>query len=223
MAEKKSSTKKTKSWSKQAIKEGFLEEVLVNGSVPVSVFAFCKSNGYTETSFYKNYNSFDHLENDIWKSWLEETIAGLEADNGYHDYTVQEKLLAFYYVWMQQLLNHRSYAAMRLGQMSKDHLPSYLRGLKETFDLFIHDLMIEGKDTREIANRPFDRVYPKGFWIQFLLIHQFWLKDMSEGFEETDAFIEKSVRFSSDFIARGPLDSLQDLAKFMMQHKNTWV
>jgi hypothetical protein len=220
MGKKKVSNNKSKEWSKESIMELYLDQVLTDGRIPVSVYAFAKSNDQIEQDFYRQYNSFDHLENDIWRSWLLSTIDVLEGDDQYVEYTVREKILAFYFTWMQHLLKHRSYVMLRFSLVGQRDMPSFLRSLKVVFENFMHELMIEGKDTQEVASRPYDRHYPKGFWAQFLMIHRFWIKDLSPDFEDTDAFIEKSVQFGSDVIARGPIDSFQDLAKFIFHHKD---
>ena len=54
-------------------------------------------------------------------------------------------------------------------------------------------------------------------WTQFLLVHQYWLKDKSKGFEKTDAFIEKSTHLVFDLLGQSALDSALDLAKFIFQ------
>lgn len=219
--EKKSATKShKKEWGRAEASEAFLDYVLTEGKLPVSVYAFTKLQGQQETDFYKLFNSFEHLENQIWKTWIHETIQLLEDDASYQEYTVREKLLAFYFTWMQKILAHRSYVMMRFSLSQVKEMPTFLRALKEVFESYIHELIVEGKDTMEIASRPYDQYYPKAFWAQFLMIHRFWMKDMSKDFEDTDALIEKSVRFGLDMIAKGPIDSFQDLAKFLFHHKD---
>lgn len=220
MAKNKADKKAAPEWSKEAIMEQYLDQVLTEGTIPVSVYAFAKKEDRSEQDFYSKYNSFDHLENDLWKTWLEETIEALESDENYMQYSVREKMLAFYFTWMQKLLSQRSYVMLRFSTTGQKEMPSFLRSLKVVFEGYMHELMIEGKDTQEVASRPYDRHYPKGFWAQFLMIHHFWIKDLSPEFEETDALIEKSVRFGSDVIAKGPIDSFQDLAKFIFHHKD---
>jgi hypothetical protein len=179
-----------------------------------------KHHDASETLFYDLYNSFEHLENDIWRTWLNETVATLENDEAYQGYAVREKLLAFYYTWLQKLLQVRSYANMKLSGMQKGVTPGFLKSFQLGFEEYMHELIVEGKDTHEVAGRPYTQYYPKGFWIQLMLIHQFWLKDFSQDFEQTDAFVEKSVHFSMDLVAKGAVDSFQDLAKFLITRKD---
>ena len=51
------------------------------------------------------------------------------------------------------------------------------------------------------------------------MVLDFWVKDKSKGFEQTDAMIEKSVNTSFDLIASSALDTVLDFAKFMYQNR----
>jgi hypothetical protein len=83
----------------------------------------------------------------------------------------------------------------------------------------VNDLVTEGKDTTEVAERPFTNQYEKAFWLHFLFITRFWVNDDSSDFEKTDAAIEKSVNLAFDLVGKGPLDSMLDFAKFLFQNK----
>lgn len=96
--------------------------------------------------------------------------------------------------------------------------PLFLKSFKSEFLSWANNLVIEGKDTDEIANRPFisDR-YGEALWIQTLFILNFWRNDESAGFVQTDAAIEKAVNVAFDLMGRGAVDSIMDLAKFIFQ------
>jgi Tetracyclin repressor-like, C-terminal domain len=51
------------------------------------------------------------------------------------------------------------------------------------------------------------------------MILDFWVKDKSKGFENTDAMIEKSVNTAFDLMGSTALDSVLDFAKFMYQNR----
>jgi hypothetical protein len=45
---------------------------------------------------------------------------------------------------------------------------------------------------------------------------EYFLKDESQGFERTDAFIEKTVEFAFDLLRTQAIDSAADLARFLL-------
>lgn len=216
--EKVVKVKKEKKWDANHFIQSYIEHTLEHGNAPVSVFAFSKKLGAKESDFYTFFNSFSALEREIWNNWITETIEMIENDESYRNYSVREKILAFYFSWLETLKENRSYVQMKKEAMKKQiGMPDYLKSMHATFSRYINDLMLEGKDTKEVAERPFSNQYDKAFWAQLIFISNFWLNDDSQNFEQTDAAVEKSVNFAFDLIAKGALDSFLDLAKFLFQ------
>ena len=58
------------------------------------------------------------LENAIWLSFFEKTISIIENDAAYPEYSVREKVLAFYYTLIEVLKENRSYVLKNF-----EHLP----------------------------------------------------------------------------------------------------
>ena len=182
------------------MQEAYLDHLLTHGTRPVSVYAFAKSQGISETQFYDLYNNFDALEQHIWLDVFDRTHARLKADATYGGYSVREKLLAFYFTWVDELKPLRSFVIYANGQtrrwaISATHASLGL--LKIRFRDYAHDLVNEGLDRGELISRPLltDR-YADGLWAQLLFVTRFWADDTSPAFEQTDAAIEKAVRLS---------------------------
>jgi len=68
---------------------------------------------------------------------------------------------------------------------------------------FVPDHSIKSKALRGMA------------WLQFMSVLLFWLKDESKGFNRTDVFIEKSLKFSFDLTDSNVISSFIDLNKFV--------
>jgi hypothetical protein len=220
--EKTSSKKKNEKVTAEKLREYFMADLQKTGKTPLSVFAFSKEYGISEEDFFTHFNSFGALERSIWKTWLEEVISALENDKAYVSYSVREKLLAFCFTWLDVLKTNRSYVLMKWQNADrKDPNPPFLASFKDEYRRFIEDLLLEGKDTKEVAERPFSNQYFKGFWGHFLFITHFWVNDDSNDYEKTDAVVEKSVHFAFDLIGKGPLDSFIDFAKFLFQNSQT--
>ena len=221
----------------EKIRKAYTEYVLEHGKQPTSVFQFVKKLKIPEAEFYTHYASFDAIEADIWLTFFEEAKHTVETDETYQAYSVREKLLAFYYTWIELLKAQRSFAVYSMGRLRAEtaERPAFrpatgraavvpnsqvLRPFKEAFDNFARDLLAEGRESREVEPRPFltDR-YPKALWAETLYILDFWVRDVSKNFERTDTIIEKAVNTTFDLIGRSPLDSLFDLAKFIYQNK----
>ncbi|WP_420146540.1 TetR/AcrR family transcriptional regulator [Spirosoma sp.] len=217
----------------EKIRKAYTEYVLENGKQPTSVFQFAKKLKIAEADFYKEYTSFDAIEADIWLTFFNEAKATVEADETAQTYSVREKVLAFYYTWIELLKSQRSfvvYSYGRIREASKGRgagntgrfvqQSQVLKPFKEAFYDYARDLLAEGRESKEVEPRPFitDR-YPDALWGQTLYLLDFWVRDVSKNFEKTDTAIEKAVNTAFDLIGRSPLDTLFDFAKFMYQNK----
>lgn len=204
------------------IRNAFVTYVLENGHRPASIFLFCKKLKMTETDFYEYFNSFEQLEAEIWRGFFDATLQKIESEEIYAQYSVREKLLAFYFTWFETLKSQRSYVLQAMPDLKKMGLrtPPVLDSLKSGFLNFVVELIQEGKENKEVKSRRFvDERYPDVFWMQALWLLDFWVHDTSRGFEKTDSAIEKAVNTTFDLIGVSALDSVLDLAKFVYQNK----
>jgi len=206
---------------KQQLRDAYKLYWLENGKPPVSVYAFCKMVSLPEPAFYDLYSSLEAVEKDIWLGIFEDTINQLQGDEIYRNYSAREKLLTFYFMWVQKLKADRSYILL---QQEKFRFPVLHQGQLETFKKafykYVEDLVKEGYQTSEIKERKYiSDQYVHGFWVQALFVLRYWINDGSERFEMTDAAIEKAVHLSFQLIASNTLDSLFDFGKFMFTGK----
>jgi len=206
---------------KQQLRDAYKLYWLENGKSPVSVYAFCKMVSLPEPAFYDLYSSLEAVEKDIWLGIFEDTINQLQGDEIYRNYSAREKLLTFYFMWVQKLKADRSYILL---QQEKFRFPVLHQGQLETFKKafykYVEDLVKEGYQTSEIKERKYiSDQYVHGFWVQALFVLRYWINDSSERFEMTDAAIEKAVHLSFQLIASNTLDSLFDFGKFMFTGK----
>jgi AcrR family transcriptional regulator len=221
MQTEKKSRKKPGNTTGQKLTNAYKEFVLMNGHKPASIYKFCIDIGITEEEFYSHFGSFEGLEKQIWKGFVDETIHKLKSDNSFAGFSAREKILAFYFTLLEVMKSSRSFILLQLQGFRKPELiPDFLKGFKASFDEFIADALNEGRKNGEIANRPFlDNRYPGLFWVHACLLLLFWKEDDSSGFEKTDVYVEKSVNLAFDLIGKGVVDSTIDFAKFMFQSK----
>lgn len=221
------------------IRKAYTEYVLEHGTPPTSVFQFAKELNMAEPEFYDYYASFDGIEADIWLSFFTEARQTIEADETYEGYSVREKLLAFYFTWIELLKGQRSFVVYSFGRVRDSLVPAtslagmaarrqssvtnprdVFRPFKEAFYDYSRDLLAEGRESKEVEPRPFIRnQYADGLWQQTLFLLNFWVRDNSKGFEKTDTAIEKAVNTAFDLLGRSPLDTLFDFVKFTFQNR----
>ncbi|SFC63828.1 DNA-binding transcriptional regulator, AcrR family [Flexibacter flexilis DSM 6793] len=200
------------------IRDNYIDFILTNGQRPASVYAFAKQLGISEADFYTEFATFEAIENSVWADLFQTTLTRLEGDAQYQQYGAREKLLAFYFTWIESLKTRRSYVTHLLD--SQNLLITKDLGFKKRFVAYVQEIVNTGVESGEVQKRAFlaDK-YADALWLQLLFVLNFWVKDNSTNFEQTDAAIEKAVNLSFDLMGHNALDTVFDFAKFLVQSK----
>ncbi|MEX2590630.1 MAG: TetR family transcriptional regulator C-terminal domain-containing protein, partial [Chitinophagales bacterium] len=180
---------------------------------PKSVREFCTFSKIERKDFKSHYKSLFGIERDIWELFALESIQRISTAPEYEQFSAQEKLLAFYYTFLELVKQDADFVKINLQRMSKTaFISDYTDKLRKAFCRFAENILEEAAETEEIKNRPLIFAqYPKFFWLQLMAILNYWKNDKSTDNELTDAFIEKSVQLSFDLVSKGPIDSAFDL------------
>lgn len=223
-AGKKSAKEKTDKLDK--IRDAYITYVLEHNQEPPSVFQFMKSLRMKEETFYNYFNSFSSLEKDVWKSFFAETMERIESEPVFAEYSIREKLLAFYFTLIEVLKSRRSYVLYSIGKARFVEISrargkgAFMGRFKNEFKDFANEILTEGRETDEIVDRPvIGNSYDEVIWQQLVFVLNFWVKDDSNRFERTDAAIEKAVNLTFDIIGRSLVDSAVDFARFLTQRR----
>ena len=217
-----STTEESKrSMKRQLIIDHFMNHYLEHGAYPGSVFKFSKDLKIEERDFYQFFGSFKGVEKAIWKDMLEGTITAIKKDKNYQAFSSREKLLSFYFTHLEVVLRFRSFILLNFEGVERTTLePYFLSSYKSEFLIYARALINEGLESGEIASRKYiSDHYEHGFWVQLMFILRFWINDDSAAFEKSDAAVEKAVNLSFDLVARGPVESVVDFAKFVLQNR----
>ncbi|TGE15404.1 TetR/AcrR family transcriptional regulator [Hymenobacter elongatus] len=208
---------------KDRIKKAYLDYVLRKGTPPASVFQLTSKLKIQEADFYRSYPNFDAIDREIWADFAREARQQAAKEPVWEQYGAREKLLGFYYTLLEMLKQNRSYALQSLRQSLKRMpglTPRVLDDFRQDFEVFVQDILQEGKRKDEVAVRPLlQDQYPRFFWQQALFVLGFFAKDESLNFERTDAAVEKAVTLSFDLVGRNTLDSALDFARFLVQRR----
>lgn len=204
----------------QQIRKAYLDYVLTNNEKPKSVYVFVKKLKITEADFYQFFSSFESIEKTIWFELTFETINKIKEQEVWLQYTAREKMLSFFYSYLENLKNERSFVIYSLkNHRGKFSTPDVLAGVKPVFENFAQEIIDEGLDSGELAERRFlSKRYKDALWIQFAFIVNFWINDDSEGFEKSDEAIEKGINVTFDLFQHSPIDNLLEYGKFLSRN-----
>jgi len=202
------------------IKKGYIDYVLTHNEKPKSVYSFVKKLKITEADFYAFYASFESIEKNIWFELTVETIDEIQKQELWEQYSSREKMLSFFYSYVELLKSQRSFVVYSLNSQPKRlATPEVLSGVKPIFENFAEQIINEGLESGELAERKFfSKRYKDALWVQYAFILNFWINDDSKGFEKTDEAIEKGIQVTFDLFQRSPIDNLFEYGKFLAQN-----
>lgn len=206
--------------SSDQIKKSYIDFVLTNGEQPKSVYNFARTLKITEADFYKFFSSFTAIEKAVWEDMTQKTLGKIREQKVWAKYTSREKVLSFFYSYIEVLKTQRSFIIYTLKKYPKRlSTPDILSGVKLLFQDFAEETINDGLDKGELADRKFfSKRYKDALWVQFGLIINFWKDDDSPAFEKTDEAIEKGINVTFDLFQRSPIDNLFEYGKFIARN-----
>ncbi len=206
--------------TKEIIQNAYIDYVLTHNKKPASVYVFAKDNAMAEEEFYKYYGSFDSIEADVWKHFFNKTITEIKLQEVWQQYSSREKALSFFYSFFELLKTRRSFVVYSMQHFTKSALiPKPLKYAKDIFETFSIEIIQQGLESNELADRRFiSDKYKNAIWLQLMFVLKFWQNDNSAGFEKTDEAIEKGVNVTYDLFQRTPLDNLFEYGKFLTKN-----
>lgn len=206
--------------------EKYIQYQLEHGKKPESIYFFMKKLKKTDADFFAHFSNFEALDRYFWVHVFETTRQKLDADKQYSDFGASEKLSAFYFLWTQELMQYRSYVLYLAEKSIKGINPmdKALHDFRHAFLDYASSIVSAGIGAGHIADRKFiSEQFKHGLWVQTLFLLNFWLKDTSKDFEDTDAAIEKTVNIGFKLMGENLFDEVLDFGKFMFQRaKNSF-
>jgi hypothetical protein len=204
----------------ESIQKAYIDFVLTEGEQPKSVYIFAKKNKMPEEEFYKFFSSFDAIEQNIWTGFAVKTINEIKTQEVWAEYTSREKALSFFYSFFELLKSSRSFVVYSVKKQPKTFsTPQIFQGIKDVFENFCNDLITEGIESDELSDRKFfTNRYKDALWVQLVFVLNFWINDISTGFEKTDEAIEKGINVTFDLFQRSPIDNLFEYGKFLAKN-----
>jgi hypothetical protein len=199
----------------------FSNYVLEHNEKPKTVHQFAKEIKIEESQFYEFFSSFESIEKQYFKIFLNKSIEVVQQTEEYENYDAKTKLLSLYFTFFENLTQNRSLVLYLLeNDKSLINVSKKMKYIKQDFQNYFETLQVQPLNLKnETANKFQNEAVSNIAWTHFLSTLNFWLRDTSSSFEKTDIFIEKSVATSFDLLEITPLKNIIDFGKFLWKEK----
>ncbi len=198
---------------RERILTAYIARLNEEGRPPATVFRFCRDLGITEGEFFAEFPSFEAVEDEWWRRLAARVIQAVEGGPEWAEFTARQRWLTFLFAWQDAALEHRSLLLLRCGGCVPRARTARMEAeVRE----FAGRVVAHGVAAGEIAPRGrLGGSYPSALWRHFRAVVEFSVRDRSDKFERTDAFIEKSAGLAFDLLRPQAIDSLADLLRFL--------
>lgn len=196
--------------------EATIHHLREHGTLPASVFRFCRDLEIDERAFFGQFPSFNAVESAFWGGTVDRVVQAVTSSETWSGFTARQRLLTFLFAYLEESLQHRSLLLNRVAPLRLLDQPLHLRGMTERYKIFARTILDHGISTGEIADRGHvGRLYPDALAVHLRSVLAFTLKDDSPRFERTDAYVEKTVNFAFDVVRTQAFDTAFDLLRFL--------
>ncbi|MEM6911361.1 MAG: hypothetical protein AAF555_07230 [Verrucomicrobiota bacterium] len=207
--------------NKDRLREHYLHKLREEGQAPASVYRFCQELGLSERDFFSHFASFEAIEQGFWRETVTGVLDAVRAGEEWDSFDARQKLLTFLYAFTEKSLDFRSLLLLRFQEVSVFKKLGVSRGMEEAFKDFAREILEQGRESGEVARRGrLNALQPEALYVLFRAVMDYHLKDTSEGYERTDAFIEKAVTLGFDLLRTQVIDSTFDLARFLFARRS---
>jgi len=200
---------------KDKIIAAYWDSRLLHNKIPVTEYALCKELGITENEFFEHFPNLGSIEQSFWKGTIMETLAVLEQDEDYETYDFQQKLLAFFFTYFAHIQQYRSRFLHCFPGLSNFKALSPMRdAVRQHMKTLVHQGIAEDAiaDRKKLSD-----LYDRGLFEHLRMLIEYYKRDTSEQFQDTDALIEKSVKLFIESARAGVFESAYDLVRFMLR------
>lgn len=192
---------------------------LKKGKTPKSIDKLVSFSGNDFSDFKAIFKSMEELELAIIFKYFQKIDKTLRDDQSSRDLSRKELHLAMLYMLVEKVEKDQIFLELFIDKKRKD--PAFIAKLnmllsRQEFMIF----KTKGKVTEMLENI---NVNPKKTAIinHAMSVIPFFMNDVSEDAQDTDAFIEKTTELLFKLSDTSTLNSIFDLGKFLVQRKQT--
>ena len=191
----------------------------LDGSKPcTNVYQFCQIAGCSEGDFYAQFSDLAHLKSSIWEAFMGQASDLVAQSPDFQQAPAQEKALSLLFTLFEVMTANRTYI-LHSAEAFKSDLASWgdLKGFRTQYKAWAKEHLSRTQQGPKALAQLQSAGTEEAFWIQFMLLFQYWVKDRSKGFEKTDILIEKSTATFFELFMDRPNSNLFDLGKYLIK------
>ena len=212
-------TKSAKEKTKIQILESAVKIMINKGYDNATLKEIAKDAGVSNPTIYNYFPSKEKLIYGYIEQKHIESLQILESIDDFNTYTLIEQLQMFINTELELYLKDREFV-IQIADMVFQSNSLKIGKLYQTNKLFIdivEQMLNIAIEAKEIEKPPFLDYLPILFWDYFIMVVAYWIKDDSEEFENTTAFVDQSLALIESILNSDILNRASDLGMFLLK------
>jgi AcrR family transcriptional regulator len=212
-------SKEAKTKTKEKILASAVDLIIKKGFKNASMREMAKNSDVSNPTIYNYFPTKEKIIYEYFKQKHKQSADVLKKIDDFQTYSLREQLQTLIETELEFYLEDREFL-LQISDMVISSSSLKIELLYETKELFIEMVqnMLEiAIEAGEIEDQPFKEYLPLLFWDYYISIVAYWLKDESEGFENTTEFIDHSMAVIESLLASNILSKVSDLGMFLFK------
>ncbi len=212
-------SKETKEQTKAKILSAAVDLIIQKGFKNASMREMAKNAGVSNPTIYNYFPTKEKILYEYIKQKHVECMAILKGIEDFHTFSLREQLQTLIETELELYLEDREFI-IQISEMVFFSSSVKIESLYDTKELFIQmvDEMLDiAIEAGEIEDQPFRKHLALLFWDYYISVVAYWVKDDSEMFENTTAFIDHSMGVIEALLNSNILTKVSDLGMFMFK------
>jgi len=212
-------SKKEKEKTKVKLLKTAVDLIIKKGFKKTSMREIAKKSSVSVPTIYNYFPTKEQILYEYIKQKHKESIEILQNIENFDTFSLREQLQSLVECELELYLNDREFV-QEIFDMAFHSSSVKINSLYNTNGVFIEmveEMFNNAVAVGEIEKQPFSEFIPLLFWDYFITVVAYWLKDDSEGFENTTEFIDHSMGVMEALIMSNLLSKFADLGQFMFK------
>jgi len=211
--------RETKEQTKEKILDAAVDLIIQKGFKNASMREMAKNAGVSNPTIYNYFPTKEKIVYEYIIQKHKQTAEILRGIEDFHTYTLREQLQTLVETELELYLEDREFI-IQVSDMAFESSSIKVEALYDTKELFIamvKDMLDIAIEAGEIEEQSFGEYLPLLFWDYYISVVAYWVKDDSEMFENTTAFIDHSMGVIESLLNSNILSKVSDLGMFLFK------
>lgn len=213
------SSAKRETAGKRKILDAAIDVISERGYDAASMRAIATRASVRESTVYKHFASKEKIVDHYFEDRTARVFDLLKKTKGWERFTFREQTQTMFDAYLGLFVEDRDFVRAVFGKTFLRPVVKTggAREMKEKFIEMVKDMVQAAAEVGEIPQRVVSPLMYEFLWGHFIAVVCYWIKDVSENFENTTVFTDKSLALAEAALKTRVVEAGEDLFGFIFK------